>query len=315
MPHSFSCFNLLTVMLAGWITRDQRKVIEYLLAENRVYRERLGRTRLCLTDDQRRLLAVKGKVLGRKLLADVASIVTPDTILRWHRRLIAKKWDTSDRRKKQGRPTTAEEIAKLIVKFAQENPDWGYTRIGGALANLGHTISRTTIAGILKAHGLEPAPDRPTRWRDFLTAHWESLAACDFLTAEVWTLQGLTTFYILVAIELGSRRVKIAGVTTEPRSVWMRYAAEHMVVAKDGDAEQAFLADAKYLVHDRDTKFCRSFSSVLAEHGVETVKLPARSPNLNGYTACCTSLVRWVTTSGNRRRSDSLRPWLLAGAA
>ena len=156
--------HLLLVLLAGWINRDQQKIIDYLLTENRIYKQQLGRKRLCLTDDQRRLLGVKGKALGRQLLSKLATIVTPDTILRWHRRLIAHKWDYSSRRKKQGRPTTTEEIEKLVVQFAQENPDWGYSRIQGSVANLGYKIARTTIANILKAHGIQPAPKRPTRW-------------------------------------------------------------------------------------------------------------------------------------------------------
>ena len=134
--------------MSGWLTRRQQSAIEYLRAENRVLREQLGGRRLRQTDEQRRRLAVLGRALGRKALGDVACIVTPDTLLRWYRELVAKKYDGSARRK-PGRPRTQQELADLMVRMANENPTWGYTRIRGALANLGHEIGRTTIKRIL----------------------------------------------------------------------------------------------------------------------------------------------------------------------
>jgi len=126
-----------------------------------------------LSDDQRRRLAVKGKILGRKMLEQLATIVTPDTILRWHRELIARHWDYSNRRKAAGRPPVTPEIVELVLQIAKESPSWGYDRIQGALANLGHRISDTTVANILKAHGVEPAPARKRQltWKSFLKAH------------------------------------------------------------------------------------------------------------------------------------------------
>ncbi len=150
----------LIVAVAGWINRDQQAVIDYLVEENRVLKGQLRGRRLRLTDDERRRLAVKGKALGRKLLKEVAGIVTPDTILAWHRKLIARKWDYSPRRRGPGRPRVMLEITDLVVRMAKENPKWGYTRIRCALANLGHTVARGTIANILKDHGIEPAPER-----------------------------------------------------------------------------------------------------------------------------------------------------------
>ena len=135
-------WQLLFVILAGWVNRQQQQVIEYLHTENQVLREKMGKRRILLTDDQRRRLAVKGKLLGRKLLAQVGTLVTPDTILRWHRLLVAQKWDYSARRQKTpGRPPLTEEIRALVVRMARENPRWGYERIQGALANLGHQVS------------------------------------------------------------------------------------------------------------------------------------------------------------------------------
>ena len=125
---------LLLLILAGWIDRDQQDAIEYLLTENQVLREKLGKGRILLNDDQRRRLAVKGKVLGRKSLGKLAKIVRPDTLLRWHRELIARKWDHSDKRQSVGRPRIRQQIVDLALRMAQENSSWGYDRIQGALA-------------------------------------------------------------------------------------------------------------------------------------------------------------------------------------
>ena len=145
--------------LAGWVNEHQRDVIDYLQEENRVLRDQLGNKRLRLSYDQRRRLAVKAKKLGRKVLSEVASLVTPDTLLAWQRRLIARKYDGSQSRG-PGRPRVMQQIRELVVRLAQENGTWGYTRIRGALANLGHQVGRSAIARTLKEHGLEPAAPR-----------------------------------------------------------------------------------------------------------------------------------------------------------
>ena len=191
-------WQLLLLILAGWINRHQQDAIEYLLTENQLLRQKLGKGRILLNDDQRRRLAVKGKVLSRKALNELARIVTPDTLLRWHRELIARKWDHSITRQSIGRPRVRQQIVDLALRFAQENPTWGYDRIQGALANVGYHISDTTVGNILKAHGIEPAPDRErsTTWSTFLKAHWDSISAADFTTVEVWTQSGLITLYI-----------------------------------------------------------------------------------------------------------------------
>src|SRR5262245_26628565 len=153
-------WQLLLLILAGWINRQQQDAIEYLLSENRVLREKLGKKRILLSDDQRSRLAIKGKILGRKLLEQLAGIVTPDTILRWHRELVARKSDYSQQRQKVGRPPVSKEIVELVLRIARESPSWGYDRIQGALDNLGYCISDTTVGTILRDHGIEPAPER-----------------------------------------------------------------------------------------------------------------------------------------------------------
>ena len=190
-------FRVLLVTVAGWMNQHQLQVNDYLREENRVLREQLGDERFRFSDDQRRRLAAKAKELGRKLLAEVATIVTPETLLAWHRRLIAQKYDgTANRR--PGRPRKAAEIEALIVRIAEENRDWGYRRIQGALSNLGPAIARSTIADILDRHGIEPAPERmrKTTWKEFLSRHWELIAATDFFTVEVWTRRGLSLIHI-----------------------------------------------------------------------------------------------------------------------
>jgi hypothetical protein len=160
-------FRFVLIALSGWMNQRQLQAIDYLREENRVLREQLGRRRLRLNDDQRRRLAAKAKGMGRKLLSEVATIVTPETLLAWHRKLIARKYDGSSKLK-PGRPRTSAEIEALVVRMAGENPDWGYRRIQGALSNLGHELARSTIAEMLQRHGIEPAPERnrKTSWKE-----------------------------------------------------------------------------------------------------------------------------------------------------
>src|SRR5215510_10078061 len=206
MPSPSHPLQFVLVALTGWVNQQQRDVIHYLVEENCVLREQLGARRLRFTDDQRRRLAAKARTLGRRLLHEFATIVTPDTLLAWHRTLIAKQYDGSTRRG-PGRPPVIREIRALIVRMATENRSWGYTRIQGALANLNHQVSHGTIATVLREHGLEPAPDRlkKTTWTEFLKAQWHVLAAADFFTVDVWTSHGLTRFAVLFVIDLSTR--------------------------------------------------------------------------------------------------------------
>ncbi|MGE3108824.1 MAG: integrase core domain-containing protein [Phycisphaerales bacterium] len=266
----------LAVVLAGWLNEQQRRSVAFLREENRVLRKRVD-GRLRLKDSERRRLASKGVILGRKLLADVCTIVTPDTILRWHRELIARKYDGSSKRRR-GRRGVMRTIRELCVRMATDNPGWGFTRIQGALANLGHRVGRSTIRRILIQHGLEPAPKRHMPWRTFLMAHWDAIAATDFFTVEAWTLRGLTRFHVFFVIDLSTRRVRITGITDEPTGEWVTRCARALVDGFDG-----FLLGHRYLIHDRDPLFDTSFRSLLRSAGIKSVRLPARSPNLNAY--------------------------------
>jgi putative transposase len=273
-------WHVLLISLAGWVNRDQQCIIDYLQEENRVLKEQIGKKRLRLSDQQRCRLAVRGKAIGYRILSEIATIVTPDTIMAWHRKLIAMKWNFSSRRRRPGRPGIMKQIADLTVRFAQENPRWGYTTIQGVLANLGHRVSRTTIANVLKQHGIDPAPRRGkhSTWRTFLKSHWDCIAATDFFTVEVWTAGGLVTFYVLFIMELSTRRVHMAGITPNPDTAWMIQIGRNLTDHFDG-----FLRHKRFLIMDRDRKYCAAFRSMLIAAGTEPVRLPPRSPNLNAF--------------------------------
>jgi putative transposase len=267
------------ISLAGCLNQHQRDVIHYLHEENRVFREQLGSKRLRLNDDQRRRLAVRAKKLGWRVLHELTTLVTPETLMAWHRKLIAKKYDGS-KQHGPGRPRVQEEIQQLVVRMATENRDWGYRRIQGALANLGHEVARGSIAKILKEHGLEPAPERnrKTTWKEFLCRHREVLVAADFFTVEAWTRRGLTRYVVLFLIDLSSRRVEVAELARQANGLWMSQVGRNL-----SDAEEGFLAGKRYLIHDSDPLFTTEFLETLGTIGVQSVKLPPRLPNLNAY--------------------------------
>jgi putative transposase len=203
--------------------------------------------------------------------------VTPDTLMRWHRRLIAAKW-TYKAKGRVGRPGLMKSIKALITRMATENPSWGYSRIKGELKGVGHTVARTTVSNVLKANGIKPAPERPSSWRSFIQAHWGQIAAMDFLTAEVWTPVGLKTYYVLFVIDLKSRRVHICAITRHPNEAFMAQVARNLTDCVDG-----FLLNHRVLIRDRDCLFTARFTSALEGAGVKNVLTPVRAPNCNAY--------------------------------
>src|SRR5205807_4839251 len=310
MPRVLDPFRFAPIAVAGWMNQHQLQIIDYLREENRVLREQLGGRRVRFNDDQRRRLAVKAKGLGRRLLAEVATIVTPETLLAWHRKLIAHKYDGTAQRG-PGRPRTALDIEKLVVRLAEENRDWGYRRIQGALSNLGHAIARSTIAEILERHGIESAPERnrKTTWKEFLSRHWELIVAADFFTVEVWTRRGLQRFLVLFFIDLSTRKVELGGIASRANGLWMSQIGRNVTDAVDG-----ILTGKRYLIHDRDPLFTAEFLSLLADVGVQSVKLPPRSPNLNATAErfvrsskeCCLDHLILSGESGLRKAVQNL---------
>jgi transposase len=267
-------------------TVDQELLLrnEYLAAENRILKALL-KTPLRLTDAERMTLAEIAHRLGRKALEDVANVVKPDTLLGWYRRLISRKFDGSKSRCYPGRPRIDDEIEQWVVRMAKENSDWGYDRIVGAMANLGYMLSDQTVGNILHRNGISPAParKRTTTWADFIRVHMAVLAGTDFFSVEVLTLRGLVTYYVLFFIRLESRRVEVVGITQHPNEAWMKQIARNVTMDDWG-----FLNNCRYLIHDRDTKYCQSFRDIIESGDIRTLPLPARSPNLNAFSE------RWV---------------------
>ena len=274
----------LLAFVTGLVNQELLLRNEYLAAENRIIRAHLP-SRLRLSDAERSTLAEIAKRLGRKALKDIARVAKPDTLLAWYRRLVAQKFDGSRRRAYPGRPRVSPEVEALVVRFARENRGWGYDRIVGALANLGHAISDRTVGNILRRHNIAPAPERSrtTTWKEFIRSHMDVLAGADFFTVELLTWRGLVTYYILFFIEVGSRRVSMGGITRQPDSSWMAQVARNATMEGAG-----YLNGCRYLLHDHDTKFCREFRETLAAGGVKCTPIPARSPNLNAHAE------RWV---------------------
>ena len=255
-----------------------------------------------MSDGERKTLAELGQKLGKQALADVATLVKPDTILAWYRKLVAQKCDGSKQRKGLGRPKVDPALEALVARMAQENRAWGYDGIVGALANLGYTVTDQTVGNILKRHGIPPAPERKTTttWTECLRTHRDVLVATDCFTAEVWTLGGLVTYYVLFFIHLGSRQVHIAGMTPHPSETWMMQIARNVTMEEWG-----FLVPGQYLIHDRDGKYCPAFQQLIDTAGVKRIPLPPRSPHRNAYAE------RWVRSV----KEECLSRLMLCGEA
>jgi len=267
-------------------TVDQELLLrnEYLAAENRILRAQI-KTRLQFSDAERVTLGEIAHRLGRKSLEEIAVSAKPDTILGWYRKLIANKFDGSKARRTHGRPRINEETENLVVRMAKENPSWGYDRIVGALANLGYKLSDQTVGNILGRHDIPPALKRKhtTSWKDFIRTHLEVLAGADFFTVEVFTLKGLITYHVLFFIHLESRKVCLAGMTPHPHEEWMKQIGRNLTLDQWG-----FRGNCRYLLHDRDGRFCPAFDRIIELGNVTPIRLPARSPNLNAFSE------RWV---------------------
>lgn len=261
--------------------------IVVLRHELAVLRRQVARPRL--EDGDRVFLAAASRLLrgtGRQ-----SFFVRPDTLLGWHRRLVRRRWTYAGRR--PGRPATSEDIRELVLRVARENPRWGYQRIVGELAGVGVNVSATTVRTILRQAGLPPADTRAGLcWREFLRAHAQSMFACDFFTVETLWLGRL---YVLFFIELGSRRVHLAGCTANPSRTWTAQQARQLAWSV---TER--LTPVRFLIHDRDSKFSNLFDEVFRSEGVEIIRTPFRSPKANAFAE------RWVGTV----RRDCL-DWIL----
>ena len=261
--------GLLAVLIRSDLSKDAELLV--LRHENQVLRRQLaGRPRWDHAD--RAWLAALSRLVSRRRWPEVF-LVTPATILRWHRDLIARKWDYASRRR-SGRPSTGISVKTLIIRMARENPAWGHRRIQGELARLGHGIAASTVWEILHAAGIEPAPRRsgPT-WRDFLTAQAHAIIACDFLVVETVLLKRL---HVLVFIEHGTRRLHLAGVTARPTAAWAVQQARNLAMDLDDR-----LGTLRLLIHDRDPVFTTAFGEVFKSEGLRIITSLPRTPRMN----------------------------------
>jgi putative transposase len=264
--------------LAYCIDKGLWKAIDHLKEQVRVLKEQQEKDKRILLNDQQRVrLAAKAKRLTRELLEATTVLFTPETVLAWYHKLIAHEYDGSENCKDPGRPRVSQEIIDLVIRFKKENPHWGYTRIRDYIVHLGYKIGATTVKNILLEHGCDPEPDptRKTSWKESIQSHWEVLPARDFFSVELLVKGRFVRCMVLFAIELSTRKVEILGLHAQPNGPWMEQ------IARNVSGEGGFLAGKKYLIHDRDPLFTEKFDSILKAAGVQPVKLPPRSPNLN----------------------------------
>jgi putative transposase len=217
---------------------------------------------------------------ARRHINRVMMIFKPDTVLGWHRELVRRKW-TFKRKTKPGRPGISSELEAMIVRLAKENTRWGYDKIQGELLKLGHNLSASSVRNILKQHRIAAATERSSgSWRSFLGHYQGQIMACDFFTVETIRLK---TIYVLFFIELGTRRIHLAGCSTNPNATWVTQQARQLVWFLQGDPREM-----AYLIHDNDQKLCSSFDAVFSSEGIEIVHTPFRAPRANAFAE------RWV---------------------
>jgi putative transposase len=294
-----------SMQLLALLTRgDAAKDLEILVLRHQLAVLRRQAPRPKLEPADRVLLAAISRVLPRTRWS--CFFITPQTLLRWHRRLVAGAWTYPHRR--PGRPSLDPGTQRLIVRLATENPRWGYQRIQGELLRLGMQMSATAIRTTLRRHGLDPAPRRAsTTWRAFLRQQAAGILACDFFTVDtVW----LRRLYVLFFIELDTRRVHLAGMTANPNGAWVTQQARNLLMVLSDRGRRL-----GFLVRDRDAKLCRGFDDVFRSEGAEVLLTPVQAPNANAYAERWVGTVRaecldWLLIVGHRHLDWVLRVYV-----
>ncbi|HEY7414409.1 MAG TPA: helix-turn-helix domain-containing protein [Ktedonobacteraceae bacterium] len=282
-------FSMLLDLVSLLVRSDREKDLEILLLRQQIrllQRKRTCTPRLSWWEKLPLVLLVaklvKGKPAMRLRLNQCLLLFTPETVLRWHRELVRRKW-TFPQRQAVGRPRIAAELEALIVRLAGENPRWGCSKIAGELLKLGYRVGRSTIQEVLKRHRVPPSPQRsqrPSTWRAFLRQHQQHLLACDFFMVETLYLKTLS---VLFFIEVGTRRIHVAGCTAKPAANWVTQHARQLVWRLQEEGRSM-----RFLLHDRDAKFPRAFDTVFASEGIKVILTPYRTPNANAFAE------RWV---------------------
>ncbi len=272
----------LITYLAYCIDKELYKAIDYLREQVRVLIEQQEKQhkRILLTNRQRMRVAAKAKRLSRKMLEQCTELFTPDTVMRWYQKLIAEKYDGSQKRKSPGRPQITQEVVRLVIRFKEENARWGYQKITDQIVYLGYAISKSSVKNILIENGYDPEPDLTVRstWHEFIQSHWDVMSACDFFTIELLVGPRLIRCTVFFVIELASRKVSCAPIKLQPDGAYMKQ------VAKVLTDYRGFLGGKHYLIHDRDPLYkSAGFQEIMQGSGITLVKLPARSPDLNCY--------------------------------
>ena len=301
MPLSFAylAFSSVLRLLVRGRSSEFAKDVELLVLRHQlvVLSRQTGRPPLRPAD--RAFLAALARLLPHRRRQGL--IVTPQTLLRWHRELVRRKWTQPKR--SPGRPAVDDRVRQLVLRFAREDPRWGYPRIAGELQKLGLRVSPSTVRRLLLGAGLEPTPRRSgPSWRDFLRQQAASMTACDFFTVETISLR---RFYVLFFIELESRRVHLAGCTTNPTGVWVTQQACNLSFT-------GVLEPMRFLIHDRDSKFTASFDEVFRSEGIKVIHTPIRAPQANAYAERFVRTVRgecldWILILGRRHLERALR--------
>jgi putative transposase len=280
-------FSLLVDWLCARRLTDAQKDLEILLLRHQLVtaqRQLHHPPRLQLVEKLTlAVLTVKFKILSHRSLnqlRDLIHLVQPETVLRWHRELVRRKWTRQAAR--PGRPRTRSELEGLVLRLARENPNWGYGKIQGELQKLGFSLAQQTIASLLRRHDIQPAPQRAgsPSWQQLMRHYRHQLLACDFFTVETLWLQ---TLYVLFFIEVGTRRVHVAGCTAHPTSPWVTQQARQFVWTFQSPAQRP-----RFLIHDRDSKFTSLFDAVFRSEGVHILRTPVCAPNANAFAE------RWV---------------------